>query len=312
MVCGVTSGLGRLAVADLVPRQPALTWPTPADIVYGTPLGPAQLKATADVPGTFVYTPAEGTELNAGAAQVLSVRFTPDDLLHYESTTRTTSISVQPATPTLDWPAPADIVFGTPLDAAQLNATASVPGRFSYTPPLGTILPVGDDQALAVRFAPTDSVNYRAAAASVAISVRPSTAGDYGHGPNGGETLLSGVPSRDPLGVPRRAPSQAFDVAVSIDGVNYTPIPACAGSPARRALRLAIARAGWRRCRIRVSARRSRAAWCRIPATTFSIVDPSSLSRRRTERASGASAARRRSCYAQLRHRCADQPRRES
>ena len=36
------------------------------DIVPGTPLGPAQLDATASVPGTFVYTPAAGFVLNAG------------------------------------------------------------------------------------------------------------------------------------------------------------------------------------------------------------------------------------------------------
>jgi photosystem II stability/assembly factor-like uncharacterized protein len=54
-----------------------LTWANPADIVYGTPLGAGQLNATANVPGTFVYTLAAGTILNAGNGQTLSVKFTP-------------------------------------------------------------------------------------------------------------------------------------------------------------------------------------------------------------------------------------------
>ena len=36
---------------------------------YGTALSATQLNATANVPGTFVYTPAAGTVLNAGAAR---------------------------------------------------------------------------------------------------------------------------------------------------------------------------------------------------------------------------------------------------
>ena len=48
-----------------------------------------QLNATASVPGTFVYTPAAGTVLNAGAAQTLSVTFTPTDAANYTTATAT-------------------------------------------------------------------------------------------------------------------------------------------------------------------------------------------------------------------------------
>ena len=59
---------------------PAITWPAPAAITYGTALSATQLNATAGGgAGTFVYTPAAGTVLNAGAAQTLSVTFTPTD-----------------------------------------------------------------------------------------------------------------------------------------------------------------------------------------------------------------------------------------
>ena len=45
-----------------------ITWPIPASIAYGMPLSGAQLDATVNgVLGTFVYTPAAGTVLPAGA-----------------------------------------------------------------------------------------------------------------------------------------------------------------------------------------------------------------------------------------------------
>lgn len=50
---------------------------TPAAIIYGTALGASQLNATADVAGSFAYTPALGTKLEVGS-HLLSVLFTPD------------------------------------------------------------------------------------------------------------------------------------------------------------------------------------------------------------------------------------------
>jgi hypothetical protein len=53
-----------------------------------------QLNATASVPGTFAYTPASGTLLNAGSNQNLHVAFTPADAADYNGTTRDVSINV--------------------------------------------------------------------------------------------------------------------------------------------------------------------------------------------------------------------------
>ncbi len=68
---------------NVLKADPAITWANPADIVYGTALGATQLNATANVPGTFAYSPAAGTTLNAGAQQTLSVSFTPSDTANY-------------------------------------------------------------------------------------------------------------------------------------------------------------------------------------------------------------------------------------
>ena len=43
--------------------------------------------------------------------------------------------------PTITWPTPAPIMYGTALSATQLDATASVPGTFVYSPPAGTVPP---------------------------------------------------------------------------------------------------------------------------------------------------------------------------
>ena len=68
-------------------------------IVFGTPLGPTQLNATADVPGTFAYSPPAGTVLDAGDNHPLMVTFTPTDAERYRVITATTSIDVLRADP---------------------------------------------------------------------------------------------------------------------------------------------------------------------------------------------------------------------
>jgi hypothetical protein len=82
-----------------VPVAPHITWLSPADITFGTPLGATQLDATADVPGTFVYTPAAGTVLSPGNGQTLSVSFTPNDTVHYTAANASVTINVLPSAP---------------------------------------------------------------------------------------------------------------------------------------------------------------------------------------------------------------------
>jgi Bacterial Ig-like domain (group 3)/Dockerin type I domain len=81
------------------------------------------------------------------------------------------TLKISQASPTLKWNNPADISFGTPVGATQLNATASVPGTFAYVPPSGTKLALGLSQGLAVSFSPTDSVDYATVRTSVSINV---------------------------------------------------------------------------------------------------------------------------------------------
>ena len=122
--------------------------------------GPAAARCLGVHPGTFTYTPAAGTILHAGAAQTLSATFTPIDSNDYRSVTTTVTINVLPATPVITWTSPPAIVYGTPLGPEQLDASASTPGTFTYTPAAGTVLSAGAGQTLSVNFMPDDTADY--------------------------------------------------------------------------------------------------------------------------------------------------------
>lgn len=62
-------------------------------------------------------------------------------------------------TPTITWPTPDPMTYGTKLTFAQLDASASVEGTFVYTPGPGYVLPVGT-HTLWVTFTPVDSESY--------------------------------------------------------------------------------------------------------------------------------------------------------
>jgi PKD repeat protein len=79
-------------------------------------------------------------------------------------------IAVKKSIPEIIWSKPADIVYGTALGSTQLNASASVPGTFAYTPATGTVLSAGT-QTLHVDFTPADAANCTIASKNVTINV---------------------------------------------------------------------------------------------------------------------------------------------
>ena len=120
------------------------------------------------MPGTFVYTPAAGTVLIAGAGQTLSVTFTPTDAANYTTATATVAITVLKATPIITWPTPANIIYGTALSATQLNATTTRAGHLRlHAGRRAPCSPAGAAQTLSVTFTPTDAANYTTATATV-------------------------------------------------------------------------------------------------------------------------------------------------
>src|SRR5207245_1133359 len=96
---GRSVGTGSLVVNK---ATPTINWATPADITYGTALSGTQLNATATfknnpVAGTFTYTPADGTVLNAGQNQNLHVDFAPTDSANFNGASKNVSINVTQA-----------------------------------------------------------------------------------------------------------------------------------------------------------------------------------------------------------------------
>jgi Flp pilus assembly CpaE family ATPase len=152
---------------------PAVAWSTPAPIHYGTPLSAGQCNATAQIPGKFVYTPAVGELLSAGT-HTLSAAFTPDDSEGFSTAEASVLLTVTKATPSVDWSTPAAIAYGAALGSAQLNATASVPGKFTYTPTAGTVLSAGV-QTLSAIFTPADSTNYTSVQGTTSLTVTKAT-----------------------------------------------------------------------------------------------------------------------------------------
>ena len=170
---------------------PTIIWSDPAAISSITPLS-SILDASAQwcsggswdghvyyssVPGTFVYTPAEGTVLSAGT-HTLHVDFIPDDTETYTNASMDVTIEVfNPVDPTdqITWNNPADIIYGTPLTSTQLNAVSQwVDGTFVYTPAAGTVLSAGT-HTLHVDFIPDDAETYTTASKDVTINVNAAT-----------------------------------------------------------------------------------------------------------------------------------------
>jgi hypothetical protein len=169
----VTNAHTASTAAQAGPQVPNIAWTAPAAIPYGTALSATQLDASSNVAGILTYSPTSGTVLDAGL-QTLSVTFTPTDSASYSSVTATVPLTVNKAMPVIAWAAPATIIYGTPLSAAQLNASSTVPGVLAYSPAMGTVLD-GGCQTLSATFTPTDTANYAPATATVSLAVTSSS-----------------------------------------------------------------------------------------------------------------------------------------
>jgi Flp pilus assembly CpaE family ATPase len=233
------------------PETPAIAWSTPASIVYGTPLSTKQLRAMASVPGKFVYTPSVGEVLPAGTHTLL-VDFTPTDTAGYTTAQSTVMLTVTKAMPAIAWSTPAPIGHGAALSATELNATASVPGRFEYTPSAGEVLAAGT-HTLSATFTPADTAGYAAAEATVMLTVTKampaiawsspapiahgvalgaaqlnataSVPGRFAYTPAAGEVLSAGTHTLSAAFIPADAASYAaVQATVSITVTKATPV----------------------------------------------------------------------------------------
>ena len=133
--------------------------------------GNAVVFSVVSGPGTI-----SGSTLTVTGAGTIQIAANQAGNANYTAAPQATqSLVANKATPVVTWANPAPIVYGAALSATQLNATASVPGNFVYTPASGTVLAAGT-QALNVTFTPSDTADYAtvAATATLIVNVPPS------------------------------------------------------------------------------------------------------------------------------------------
>ena len=144
-----------------------------------------------------------------------SATFTGD--VDYVRTSIGPDVLVGKGNPVITWPAPAPITYSFPVNSTQLNATANVPGTFSYSPPSGTLLPAGE-RTLSVTFTPTDTANYNAVTATKTITVNKAT-------PN---VVIEGAGTWAYTGTPRAVVGKVkdrFNIVIATPTVTYDGSP---------------------------------------------------------------------------------------
>jgi hypothetical protein len=182
---------------EVAKATPAINWNTPADIVYGTALSGTQLNATTDVGGSFSYTPASGTVLDAGLSQPLLASFTPTDTTNYNATSKTVMINVLKANPSFS-------SLSSPTIECHAAST-NVSGLISF----GPLVPTGNvaitlnavTQSTAIQPDGSFSANFDTSALTPAnspLSIAFSYAGDGNFNPASGLGALTIVDTGAP------------------------------------------------------------------------------------------------------------------
>jgi hypothetical protein len=98
------------------------------------------------------------------------------------SGSQTLAWSIAPAAPVLAYPPPAALKGGTAITAAQLDATANIPGTFAYaldgSPVTATanVVPTPGAHTLTATFLPTDAIDYTSATISTPLTVTSTAA----------------------------------------------------------------------------------------------------------------------------------------
>ncbi len=181
-------GAGNLYVADAANlRIREITHPELASapvfsLGAGTYQAPQSLTITDSTPNASIYytsdgsTPTTGSTLYTGSISISSSETVSAIAVAsgYTASASTSSAYVIQNTPVITWPTPVPITYGTALSSTQLDASASVPGAFAYSPAAGAILAAGT-QTLRTNFTPNDTTNYTATSASVSLTVNKAT-----------------------------------------------------------------------------------------------------------------------------------------
>jgi alpha-tubulin suppressor-like RCC1 family protein len=161
-----------VTVSNLVIGKGAATV-TLADLVQNydtTAKGVSVFTSPSNLPVSVTYNGSTNPPVDSGNYLVVAT------VEHPNYTGSTTNLfRIEKAQAVLTWGAITPIELGTPLGPVQLNASAGIDevagGTFVYTPPAGTLLPVGTN-SLSVTFTPNDA-NVRSATLTNQVVVLP-------------------------------------------------------------------------------------------------------------------------------------------
>jgi hypothetical protein len=177
---GGTSATANSALTA-VPVPPTVSVTDSGGTYNGNPfpaIGTALGLNNAPVSGSFSYTYYAGSAVSGSGSSTapstvgtytVVAGFTSADPIYSNGRAQTT-FTIAQASPIVTWSAPAPILPATPLSAAQLDATANVPGSFAYSPAPGTVLTAGA-HTLSVTFTPADTTDYQTVTASTSVLV---------------------------------------------------------------------------------------------------------------------------------------------
>jgi hypothetical protein len=179
------SNEGEIVALALKPGGGLVQVATPAFSLASGAYASAQSVTISDAtPGATIYYTADGTAptiastvysgpITVSASETLQAIAASGSTAQSSIATAVYSINASGTTPTISWPTPAAITYGTPLSSAQLNATSTVAGSFSYSPASGVL--TAGSHTLTATFTPTDTTDYNTATASVTLTVNQAT-----------------------------------------------------------------------------------------------------------------------------------------
>lgn len=164
-----------------------------------TPSGQLSYSLVASTGGSAVA--SGSSSITSGAAVIplpstlsagmytLTVTYAGDSNYNAASTLAV-SVQVGQAQPTITWPTPSSIAYGTTvsasLDASAMNGSSTVAGTYAYTATpsggsssavTGTSVLAAGSYTLGVTFTPTDSTDFKMAKSTVALVVTKATPG---------------------------------------------------------------------------------------------------------------------------------------
>jgi hypothetical protein len=147
-------------------------------IFVGTEFTASGLTGSDEVSSVMLTSPGAGADAPTGDYDIIPSNAGGIGVNNYAITYANGTLTVnEKLNPTIVWSDPAAIVYGTALDANQLNATASygeipVDGTFAYAPDFGAVLEAGSNQDLSVTFTPFDAETYNSVSAYAKIEVQ--------------------------------------------------------------------------------------------------------------------------------------------